>query len=88
MAIGGGVSALVSPIVGGALADEHGHLSTAGRTATALVSVTAGMGAATAAGKDHLAAAQNEVMTSGHEEGIASKFYTIIRDATSKQPLR
>ena len=70
-AIGGGVSALVSPIVGGALADEHGHLSTAGRTATALASVTAGMGAAAAAGKDYLAAgqaAQNEVMNNflGH----------------------
>ena len=39
----------------GALADEHGHLSTAGRTVTALASVTTGMGAATAAGKDYLA---------------------------------
>ena len=63
-AIGGGVSAAVSPWVGKAFS-ESGPRTPVEKTITAVASVTAGMGVAAALGYDHLPAgqaAQNEVM--------------------------
>ena len=63
-AIGGGVSAAVSPWVGKAFS-ESGPRTPVEKMITAVTSVTAGMGVAAALGYDHLPAgqaAQNEVM--------------------------
>ena len=80
-AIGGGVSAAVSPWVGKAFS-ESGSRTPVEKTITAVASVTAGMGVAAALGYDHLPAgqaAQNEVM---------NNYLTHTQEAAKKKALK